>query len=96
MEAINSSPSTNDRRLSNVRDQLARIVAGSVRVKAEVVTADEKEGGLRNLLNFGHSIGHAIEGILTPQILHGECVAIGIVLEVSAIRDQSLYNIKVQ
>lgn len=50
-------------------------------MKAHVVSADEREGGLRNLLNFGHSIGHAFEGILTPQILHGECVAIGMVLE---------------
>ena len=59
---------------------------GSVEVKAHVVSADEREGGLRNLLNFGHSIGHAFEGILTPQILHGECVAIGMVLEASLAR----------
>ena len=85
MKAIRSSPSMNEQRLFDVRDQLTRIVTGSVRVKAEVVSADEREGGLRNLLNFGHSIGHAIEGILTPQVLHGECVAIGMVLEVSAL-----------
>lgn len=59
---------------------------GSVRVKAEVVSADEREGGLRNLLNFGHSIGHAMEAILTPQILHGECVAIGMVKEAELAR----------
>jgi len=57
-----------------------------VKVKAEVVSADEREGGLRNLLNFGHSIGHAIEAILTPQILHGECVAIGMVKEAELAR----------
>ena len=57
-----------------------------MRVKAEVVTADEKEGGLRNLLNFGHSIGHAMEAILAPQILHGECVAIGMVKEAELAR----------
>ncbi|KAL6707308.1 3-dehydroquinate dehydratase (3-dehydroquinase) [Coniothyrium glycines] len=65
---------------------LKRIVLGSVRVKAEVVSADEREGGLRNLLNFGHSIGHAYEAILTPQILHGECVAIGMVKEAELAR----------
>jgi len=81
MKAIKPSPASDDRRLSDVRDVLKHIVVGSVRVKAEVVSADEREGGLRNLLNFGHSIGHAIEGILTPQILHGECVSIGMVLE---------------
>ncbi|KAI9830850.1 MAG: hypothetical protein M1819_005375 [Sarea resinae] len=69
-----------------IRTMLKRIVIGSVRVKAEVVSADEREGGLRNLLNFGHSIGHAMEAILTPQILHGECVAIGMVKEAELSR----------
>ena len=86
MEAVKSPPVTDDRRLLNVRAALKHIVIGSVRVKAEVVTLDEREGGLRNILNFGHSIGHAIEGILTPQILHGECVAMGMVLEAELAR----------
>lgn len=92
MKAITSPPAKDDRRLSDVKDILKQIVNGSVRVKAEVVSADEREGGLRNLLNFGHSIGHAIEGILTPQVLHGECVSIGMVLEaeVRSPRRQSL------
>ncbi|ANB14886.1 pentafunctional protein ARO1p [Sugiyamaella lignohabitans] len=62
------------------------IVTGSVRVKAEVVTADEREGGLRNLLNFGHSIGHAFEALYMPHILHGECVSIGMVYEAELSR----------
>lgn len=62
------------------------IVYGSASIKAEVVTLDEREGGLRNLLNFGHTIGHAYEAILTPYILHGECVAIGMVLEAEVAR----------
>ncbi|KAL9047868.1 MAG: hypothetical protein Q9162_007928 [Coniocarpon cinnabarinum] len=65
---------------------LKRIVTESIKVKAEVVSADEKEGGLRNILNFGHSIGHAYEAILTPQILHGECVAVGMVKEAELSR----------
>ena len=69
-----------------VNAALKRIVLGSVRVKAEVVSADEKEGGLRNILNFGHSIGHAYEAILTPQILHGECVSVGMVKEAELSR----------
>ncbi|KAF2787955.1 Pentafunctional AroM protein [Melanomma pulvis-pyrius CBS 109.77] len=74
------------RNLDNVASILKRIVLGSVRVKAEVVSADEREGGLRNLLNFGHSIGHAMEAILTPQILHGEAVAMGMVKEAELAR----------
>ncbi|OCK75725.1 Pentafunctional AroM protein [Lepidopterella palustris CBS 459.81] len=74
------------RRMEAIASILKRIVLGSIRVKAHVVSADEREGGLRNLLNFGHSIGHAMEAILTPQILHGECVAIGMVKEAELAR----------
>ncbi|KAF5097458.1 hypothetical protein D0Z00_002395 [Geotrichum galactomycetum] len=52
----------------------------------QVVSADEREGGLRNLLNFGHTIGHAYEAILAPHVLHGECVSIGMVLEAEIAR----------
>lgn len=83
-KAIAEVPSPN--RLETVRQVLEDIVLSSIRVKSHVVSADEREGGLRNLLNFGHSIGHAFEGILAPQILHGECVAIGMVLEAALSR----------
>ncbi|GAM89390.1 hypothetical protein ANO11243_074270 [Dothideomycetidae sp. 11243] len=73
-------------RFKEITPILKRIVLGSARVKAHVVSVDEREGGLRNLLNFGHSIGHAMEAILTPQILHGECVAIGMVREAELAR----------
>ena len=81
MEAIRKPPDMDQERLSAVEDILKDAVLSSVCVKAEIVSRDEREGGLRNLLNFGHSIGHAIEGILAPQILHGECVAVGMYLE---------------
>ena len=55
-------------------------------MKAYIVTKDERETGLRNLVNFGHTIGHAIEAVLTPIILHGECVAIGMILEAEIAR----------
>jgi 3-dehydroquinate synthase len=48
-------------------------------IKGSVVEADEKESDLRAILNFGHTIGHAIETVQNFQLLHGECVAIGIV-----------------
>ncbi|KAI1187918.1 EPSP synthase-domain-containing protein [Nemania serpens] len=87
-----SDPADPSTRLSPIRSTLKRIVLGSARVKAEVVSKDEKEGGLRNLLNFGHSIGHAIEAILTPQVLHGECVAIGMVKEAELARFLGVLN----
>lgn len=86
MRTIDSEDRDGQSRLQRIKSILKRIILGSVRVKAHVVSADEKEGGLRNLLNFGHSIGHAIEAILTPQILHGECVAIGMVKEAELAR----------
>ncbi|HEY5583810.1 MAG TPA: 3-dehydroquinate synthase [Ruminiclostridium sp.] len=48
-------------------------------IKGHVVEEDEKEEDLRAILNFGHTIGHAIETVQNFQLLHGECVAIGIV-----------------
>lgn len=80
------APAGQRSRFTGIAEQIKRIVLGSVKVKAAVVSADEREGGLRNLLNFGHSIGHAIEAILTPQLLHGEAVAIGMVLEAELSR----------
>lgn len=53
------------------------IIADSVRMKAAVVKADEKESGLRRTLNFGHTIGHGIETAVQPELYHGECVALG-------------------
>ncbi|KAJ2960251.1 hypothetical protein NQZ79_g4398 [Umbelopsis isabellina] len=65
---------------------LLDVILASARVKAHVVTIDERETGLRGLLNYGHSIGHAIEAILAPQVLHGECVAIGMIQEAELSR----------
>ena len=60
---------------------LARAVAGSCRIKADVVAQDEREGGLRAILNFGHTFGHAIEaGMGYGQWLHGEAVGCGMVM----------------
>ena len=54
------------------------VIAAAVRIKAEVVTADEREGDLRRILNFGHTVGHALEAETHyNQFLHGEAVAFG-------------------
>jgi 3-dehydroquinate synthase len=57
---------------------LDAVIAESVRIKAEVVSADEREGGLRRILNFGHTFGHALEAETGYcRFLHGEAVAWG-------------------
>ncbi len=56
---------------------MKRIIAACCRMKADIVRKDEKENDLRAVLNFGHTIGHAIESALDFSLLHGECVAIG-------------------
>ncbi len=55
------------------------IVKRSCEIKAEVVARDELEGGLRRILNFGHTIGHAVEAASDFQIPHGEAVSMGMV-----------------
>ncbi len=56
------------------------VIAESVRLKAEVVSSDERESGLRRVLNFGHTIGHALEAESGyRRFLHGEAVAWGMI-----------------
>ena len=67
-----------ERLLAYDLDALQRVVAESVKIKAAIVAADEREGGLRMLLNFGHTLGHAIEAATHYKVLlHGEAVAWG-------------------
>jgi 3-dehydroquinate synthase len=64
--------------LAQQPDTVDRIIADAVRIKAEVVTADEREGDLRRILNFGHTVGHALEAETRyERFLHGEAVAFG-------------------
>ena len=68
------------RELRRDREFLTWAIAESVRLKAEVVSADEKEGDLRRVLNFGHTIGHALEAATSYKyFLHGEAVAWGMI-----------------
>ena len=60
---------------------LEQVVRRSVEIKAEVVAADEREAGRRAILNFGHTVGHAIEATSKFATLHGEAVAIGMAYE---------------
>ena len=59
---------------------IEKVIADSVKLKASIVSADEREGGLRQVLNFGHTIGHALEAETNyTQILHGEAVGWGMI-----------------
>jgi len=69
-------------------DVLERLIIECVRVKADVVSADEREGGERRILNFGHTIGHALESATGyKHFLHGEAVACGMIAAVVIGRD---------
>lgn len=84
--AVQSRSSPNATERSPAQELLLSTIVASISVKAHIVTIDERETGLRNLVNFGHSIGHAIEAVLTPTILHGECISIGMILEAEIAR----------
>jgi 3-dehydroquinate synthase len=58
---------------------LGHIIRRSCEIKADVVSKDEREGGLRAILNFGHTVGHAVETLSDYTSRHGEAVAIGMV-----------------
>lgn len=64
-------------------------VVRCVRIKADVVAADEREGGRRALLNYGHTFGHAIETVTGHRFAHGEAVAIGMICAAHLARDMN-------
>ena len=68
---------------------LERVIAASIRMKAEVVRRDEREGGLRMILNFGHTVGHALEQATGYKtLLHGEAVGWGMVAALYVARER--------
>jgi 3-dehydroquinate synthase len=77
--------------LSRQQDVLVDLVVRNCRIKAEVVATDERESGLRGILNFGHTIGHAIETVLAGRDHHhGEAVALGMVAAARLARQHGL------
>lgn len=61
-------------------DNIERVIERSIKIKARVVEKDERESGLRKILNFGHTIGHGIESFSGMHgLYHGECVALGMI-----------------
>lgn len=69
---------TNIRDIFSIGDSLVNAIKRSCEIKADIVSKDEREAGLRAILNFGHTIGHAIETITGyKRFLHGEAIAMG-------------------
>lgn len=66
------------------QDELVKIIKTSCQIKSDIVDDDEKESGPRKILNFGHTIGHAIEALsqkTNNPLLHGEAISIGMIAE---------------
>jgi 3-dehydroquinate synthase len=79
-------------------DAIAPLVSASCRIKAQVVSADERESGLRRILNFGHTVGHALEAVTKyRQFRHGEAIGYGMLAALAigvarGITPRSLYQ----
>jgi len=67
--------------LNRDKDSLKYIIQKSCELKSKVTSEDEKEKGIRAILNFGHTLGHAVESLSNFSLSHGECVAIGMKYE---------------
>lgn len=70
--------------------QAESLIHASIAFKASVVMRDEKENGLRKLLNFGHTLGHALELIEDGQLMHGEAVAVGMAYITAAFEKKGM------
>ena len=87
----------------DIEENLDEIIIRSLEIKKDVVQQDEKETGLRKILNFGHTIGHGIESSENlSELYHGECVALGLVpmcgegirpRVIEVLKKCSLYNL---
>lgn len=64
----------------DINENLEKIIVGALKIKKSVVESDEREAGLRKILNFGHTLGHGIEALCEMQgLYHGECVGLGMI-----------------
>lgn len=72
---------------------LDEIIIRSLNIKKSVVEQDEKEQNLRKILNFGHTVGHAIESVKFGELYHGECVALGMLKMCSDSVKSRLINV---
>lgn len=80
-------------------DDLEKLIYDSIQIKNEIVTQDPEEKGIRKALNFGHTLGHAMESYFLKHphydmLLHGEAIAIGMILESHISFQKSLLDFK--
>ncbi|HMG12604.1 MAG TPA: 3-dehydroquinate synthase family protein, partial [Gemmatimonadaceae bacterium] len=80
-EVASGAPELLSEKGGSMSDSMLSLIVRSIEIKADVVSRDEREEGLRKTLNFGHTIGHAVELVSGYSLLHGEAVAIGMALE---------------
>ncbi len=79
---------------NNAEDIIDTVIEKSLLIKKQVVEEDEKETGLRKVLNFGHTIGHAIETVTgLEELYHGECVALGMMFMASGEAKERIKNL---
>jgi shikimate kinase/3-dehydroquinate synthase len=74
-------------------DELDDVVFACARYKCAIVAADERDAGLRHVLNLGHTVGHAVEGMSAYSYLHGEAIGLGLlaalrISDASDLRDE--------
>ena len=78
--------------IKNADEQiLEEVIFRAVSVKASIVSIDEKDNGKRNTLNYGHTIGHAIESVSSYKISHGAAVAMGMIVEARIAKHIGLF-----
>ncbi|MBP3654627.1 MAG: 3-dehydroquinate synthase [Oscillospiraceae bacterium] len=80
-----------------IKDQLEEVIARCVTIKAEIVNKDEFDNGIRGILNYGHTVGHAIEKCSHFGVSHGSAVAMGMVIvakaaALSGICDEGVFD----
>lgn len=98
-EAVKMSLTSDGELFERIKDSkdpeedLEMIIAGALMIKKDVVEKDPKENGLRRILNFGHTIGHGIESYYEGEMLHGECVALGMLPMCSAAVREELLSV---
>ena len=81
-----------DKIVGRDEETIEKMVLRAASIKALVVMQDERDTGLRNILNFGHTIGHAVETVSKFKIAHGQAVAIGMVAEAKIAASMGIFE----
>jgi 3-dehydroquinate synthase len=71
---------------------MEKVVSRSAEIKAGIVQKDEFDTGLRNILNCGHTVGHAVESVSGLKFWHGEAVAVGMLVEAAVSKEMGILN----